>query len=32
VLMKESKRIGRRLFPSPPRLNPEGGTHGPRAP
>jgi CPA2 family monovalent cation:H+ antiporter-2 len=32
VLMKESKRIGRRLFPSPPRLAPEGGTHGPRAP
>jgi len=32
VLMKESKRIGRRLFPSPPRLTPEGGTHGPRAP
>jgi CPA2 family monovalent cation:H+ antiporter-2 len=32
VLMKESKRIGRRLFPSPPRLTPEGGIHGPRAP
>jgi CPA2 family monovalent cation:H+ antiporter-2 len=32
VLMKESKRIGRWLFPSPPRLTPEGGTHGPRAP
>jgi CPA2 family monovalent cation:H+ antiporter-2 len=32
VLMKESKRIGRRLFPTPPRLTPEGGTHGPRAP
>ncbi len=32
VLMKESKRIGRRLFPAPPRLNPEGGTDGPRAP
>jgi CPA2 family monovalent cation:H+ antiporter-2 len=32
VLMKESKRIGRRLFASPPRLAPEGGTHGPRAP
>jgi CPA2 family monovalent cation:H+ antiporter-2 len=32
VLMKESKRIGRKLFPGPPRLNPEGGTDGPRAP
>ena len=32
VLMKESKRIGRRLFPAPPRLNPEGGTDAPRAP
>ncbi len=32
LLMKESKRIGRRLFPTPPRLAPEGGTHGPRAP
>jgi len=32
VLMKESKRLGRRLFPTPPRLAPEGGTHGPRAP
>ena len=32
VLMKESKRIGRKLFPAPPRLNPEGGTDGPRAP
>ena len=32
LLMKESKRLGRRLFPSPPRLAPEGGTHGPRAP
>ena len=31
-LMKESKRIGRRLFPSPPRLAPEGGTNDPRAP
>ena len=29
--MKESKRIGRRLFPTPPKLAPEGGTHGPRA-
>ena len=32
VFMKESKRIGRKLFPAPPRLNPEGGTDGPRAP
>ena len=32
LLMKESKRIGRRLFPTPPKLAPEGGTHGPRAP
>jgi monovalent cation:H+ antiporter-2, CPA2 family len=32
VLMKESKRIGRKLFPAPPTLNPEGGTDGPRAP
>ena len=32
VLMKESKRIGRKLFPAPPRLDPEGGTDGPRAP
>ena len=32
LLMKESKRLGRRLFPTPPRLSPEGGTHGPRAP
>ncbi len=32
VLMKESKRIGRRLFPPPPKLAAEGGTHGPRAP
>jgi CPA2 family monovalent cation:H+ antiporter-2 len=32
LLMKESKRIGRRLFPAPPKLAPEGGTHGPRAP
>ena len=32
VLMKESKRIGRKLFPAPPRLNPQGGTDGPRAP
>ena len=32
LLMKESKRLGRRLFPTPPRLAPEGGTHGPRAP
>ncbi len=31
-LMKESKRVGRRLFPSPPKLAPEGGTHGSRAP
>jgi CPA2 family monovalent cation:H+ antiporter-2 len=32
LLMKESKRIGRRLFPSPPTLAPEGGAHGSRAP
>jgi monovalent cation:H+ antiporter-2, CPA2 family len=32
LLMKESKRIGRRLFPAPPKLAAEGGTHGPRAP
>ncbi len=32
LLMKESKRIGRRLFPTPPKLAPEGGKHGPRAP
>jgi CPA2 family monovalent cation:H+ antiporter-2 len=32
LLMKESKRIGRRLFPTQPRLAPEGGTHGSRAP
>jgi CPA2 family monovalent cation:H+ antiporter-2 len=32
LLMKESKRIGRRLFPDRPRLAPEGGNHGPRAP
>jgi CPA2 family monovalent cation:H+ antiporter-2 len=32
LLMKESKRLGRRLFPTPPRLAPEGGTHGSRAP
>jgi monovalent cation:H+ antiporter-2, CPA2 family len=32
VLMKESKRLGRRLFPTQPKLTPEGGTHGPRAP
>jgi CPA2 family monovalent cation:H+ antiporter-2 len=31
LLMKESKRIGRRLFPTPPKMAPEGGTHGPRA-
>jgi len=31
-LMKESKRLGRRLFPSTPRLAPEGGTNAPRAP
>jgi CPA2 family monovalent cation:H+ antiporter-2 len=31
-LMKESKRLGRWLFPSPPKLAAEGGTHGPRAP
>ena len=31
VLMKESKRLGRLLFP-PPTLATEGGTHGPRAP
>jgi monovalent cation:H+ antiporter-2, CPA2 family len=32
LLMKESKRLGRRVFPTPPKLAPEGGTHGPRAP
>jgi CPA2 family monovalent cation:H+ antiporter-2 len=32
LLMKDSKRIGRRLFPPTPTLAPEGGTHGPRAP
>jgi monovalent cation:H+ antiporter-2, CPA2 family len=32
VLMKESKRLGRVLFPSGPTLATEGGTHGPRAP
>jgi CPA2 family monovalent cation:H+ antiporter-2 len=32
VLMKESKRLGRRLFPTQPKLAPEGGTHGPRGP
>ena len=32
LLMKESKRIGRRLFPARPKLAPEGGNHGPRAP
>lgn len=32
VLMKESKRLGRVLFPARPRLLSEGGTHGPRAP
>ena len=32
LLMKESKRIGRRLFPARPKLAPEGGSHGPRAP
>ena len=32
VLMKESKRIGRRLFPTRPKLAVEGGAHGPRAP
>ena len=32
LLMKESKRLGRRLFPSQPKLAPEGGTDGPRAP
>ena len=31
LLMKESKRIGRRLFPARPKLAPEGGNHGPRA-
>jgi CPA2 family monovalent cation:H+ antiporter-2 len=31
VLMKESKRIGRRLFPAAPRLT-TGGTHAERAP
>ena len=32
LLMKESKRIGRRFFPARPKLAPEGGNHGPRAP
>jgi CPA2 family monovalent cation:H+ antiporter-2 len=32
LLMKESKRLGRKLFPAPPKLAAEGGTHGPRAP
>jgi monovalent cation:H+ antiporter-2, CPA2 family len=32
VLMKESKRVGRRLFPTPPKLASQGGTDGPRAP
>jgi monovalent cation:H+ antiporter-2, CPA2 family len=32
LLMKESKRIGRRLFPTLPKLAPQGGTNGPRAP
>jgi monovalent cation:H+ antiporter-2, CPA2 family len=32
VLMKESKRLGRVLFPPRPTLVTEGGTHGPRAP
>jgi CPA2 family monovalent cation:H+ antiporter-2 len=32
VVMKESKRLGRLLFPTPPKLAREGGTHGPRAP
>jgi monovalent cation:H+ antiporter-2, CPA2 family len=32
VLMKESKRFGRRLFPTPPKLASQGGTVGPRAP
>jgi CPA2 family monovalent cation:H+ antiporter-2 len=32
VLMKESKRFGRRLFPAPPKLASQGGTVGPRAP
>jgi monovalent cation:H+ antiporter-2, CPA2 family len=32
VLMKESKRLGRVLFPRRPTLATEGGTHGPRAP
>jgi CPA2 family monovalent cation:H+ antiporter-2 len=32
VLMKESKRIGRRLFPGPPKLATEGGTHADGAP
>ena len=32
VLMKESKRLGRVLFPPRPTLATEGGTHGPRAP
>jgi CPA2 family monovalent cation:H+ antiporter-2 len=32
VLMKESKRLGRVMFPRRPTLETEGGTHGPRAP
>jgi CPA2 family monovalent cation:H+ antiporter-2 len=32
LLMKESKRIGRRIFPSVPTLATEGGSHGERAP
>jgi CPA2 family monovalent cation:H+ antiporter-2 len=31
VLMKESTRLGRALFPARPRLAAEGGTDGPRA-
>ncbi|MGH3020488.1 MAG: cation:proton antiporter [Gaiellaceae bacterium] len=32
VLMKESKRLGRVIFPTRPTLATEGGTNGPRAP
>ncbi|MGH3114710.1 MAG: hypothetical protein ACRDOP_14715, partial [Gaiellaceae bacterium] len=32
VLMKESKRLGRLIFPPRPTLATEGGTNGPRAP
>ncbi|HSK16748.1 MAG TPA: cation:proton antiporter [Gaiellaceae bacterium] len=32
VLMKESKRLGRALFPGRPTLRSQGGTYGPRGP